>query len=147
MRRVLISQKTFGITKETNLTELKKIYRNLIKEWHPDKFQNDKEQLTLAEQKSKEIIDAYQFLVSISLETHASNIEEYTELTTEAAIENWEYKGITLKFFFQNGSVYEYLGVPKNVYMKMINSGTTGRFARRHIFHSYLYRKAAKEKE
>ena len=147
MRRILLSQKTFGITKETSLTDLKKIYRNLIKEWHPDKLQHDAALLAESEIKSKEIISAYQFLVSISPETHAANIEEYTELTTEAAIENWEYKGITLKFFFQNGSIYEYLGVPKNVYMKMINSGTTGRFARRHIFHSYPYRKAAKEKE
>jgi curved DNA-binding protein CbpA len=147
MRRILISQKTFGITKETSLTELKKIYRNLMKEWHPDTIQNDAEKLLESEIRSKEIIEAYQFLVSINPETHAANIEEYTELTTEAAIENWEYKGITLKFYFQNGSIYEYLGVPKNVYMKMINSGTTGRFARRHIFHSYPYRKAAKEKE
>ncbi len=40
MRRILISQKTFGITKETSLADLKKIYRNLIKEWHPTKNGN-----------------------------------------------------------------------------------------------------------
>ena len=147
MRRILNSQKIFGISKEASLSDLKKIYRNLIKEWHPDTLQNDPEKLAQSELRSKEIIDAYQFLVSIHPETHASNEEEYNLLTTEAAIENWEYKGITLTFFFQNGSVYEYLGVPKNVYMKMINSGTTGRFARRHIFFSYPYRKAAREKE
>ena len=80
MRRKLISQKTFGITKETSLADLKKIYRNLIKEWHPDKVQHDAALLAESEIKSKEIIDAYQFLVSISPETHAANSEEYTEL-------------------------------------------------------------------
>jgi DnaJ-class molecular chaperone len=34
----------------------------LVKEWHPDKFQEGDPQQKEAERKSKEIIDAYSFL-------------------------------------------------------------------------------------
>ncbi len=142
MRRISISHKTFGITKSASLAELKSIYRTLIKEWHPDKLQHDQSRLSIAETKSKEIIDAYHFLVSIAPETHAANSEEYAKITSNSFIEDYEYKGITLKITFQDGCVYEYLGVPKNIYIKMVNSGALARFARRHIFYSYPYRKA-----
>ncbi len=142
MRRISLSQKTFGITQPTNLAELKSIYRSLIKEWHPDKLQNDEDRLALAESKSKEIVDAYHFLVSIAPETHAANSDEYDQITANAFIDDFEYKGITLKIIFQDGSIYEYFGVPKNIYIKMVNSGAIARFARRHIFNSYTFRKA-----
>jgi molecular chaperone HscB len=146
MKRVLDSQKIFGLTKTATLAELKVIYRQLIKEWHPDKLQHDPELLAQAEVKSQEIIDAYHFLISISPETHQANIEEYT-LTTSGLITDFEYKGITLKIIFQDGSAYEYLGVPKSVYIKMVNSSTIGRFARRHIFNSYKFRKSTKKQQ
>jgi hypothetical protein len=38
--------------------------------------------------------------------------------------------------------MYEYLGVPKNTYIKMVNSDSPSRFARRHIYGSFIYRKA-----
>lgn len=146
MRRILLSQKTFGIEKEISLADLKKTYRSLMKEWHPDTLQNNPERLRESELKSIEIIDAYKFLVSINSETHEANKVEYNLLTSSSSIEDWEYKGITLKITFINGVVYEYLGVPKKVYIKMINSGALARFARRHIYNSYTFRKAVKEK-
>jgi hypothetical protein len=100
-----------------------------------------------AERKSKEIIDAYSFLVSISPETHTQNQAEYTETTTASGIDDYQYKGVTLKVTFQNGSVYEYFGVPRNVYNKLNNSPTIDRFARRHIFHSHIYRKVMKSND
>ncbi len=146
MKRILDSKKLFGLTGNVDLSELKTIYRNLMKEWHPDKFQ-DEEQKAQADLKSKEIISAYHFLVSISPETHAINKEEYTVTITTSGIDDFIYKGQTLKVTFQNGSVYEYFGVPKNVYNKLINSSTQARFARRHIFESYTYRKSLKQAE
>ncbi|HNO71213.1 MAG TPA: KTSC domain-containing protein, partial [Bacteroidia bacterium] len=100
-----------------------------------------------ADIKSKEIISAYHFLVSISPETHAINKEEYLATISTSGIDDFIYKGQTLKVTFQNGSVYEYFGVPKNVYNKLINSSTQARFARRHIFESYTYRKSSKQME
>lgn len=142
MKRITEYRKLFGITQETDLAALKTIYRNLMKEWHPDKFQ-DEEKRTEAEIKSKEIITAYHFLVSISPETRKLNIEEYTKTITTAGIDDFNYKGLTLKVTFQDGSVYEYLGVSKNTYNKLVNSPTQARFARRHIFESHTYRKVS----
>lgn len=140
MKRITDYGKLFGTNKETDLAELKLIYRNLIKEWHPDKFADNETLKEQAELKSKEIIEAYHFLVSISPETHASTIKDYTLTTTGSGIEDYLYKGQTLKISFQDGSKYEYFGVPKNTYNKLVNSPNLARFARRHIFGSYIYR-------
>ena len=143
MKRILDYRRLFGITQEADLAQLKTIYRNLMKEWHPDKFQEGDELKSQAEIKSKEIIAAYHFLVSISPETNKLNLEEYTKTINTSGIDDFIYKGQTLKVTFQDRSVYEYFGVPKNVYNKLINSSTQARFARRHIFDSYTYRKVS----
>lgn len=145
MKRIIEARKLFNITKETGLAELKSIYRNLMKEWHPDKFVNDALGQEEAAVKSKEIIEAYHFLLSISPETHLNNKEEYQNTINNSGIDDFEYKGQTLKVIFQNGSVYEYFGVQKNTYNKLINSSAITRFARRHIFESHTYRKAIKQ--
>lgn len=116
-----------------------------MKEWHPDRFIDDAQRQSEAEAKSKNIIEAYHFLVSISPETLAFNLEEYNLTTTTSNIDDFEYKGQTLRISFQDGSVYEYFGIPKNIYNKFINSATQIRFARRHIFHSYTYRNVSKQ--
>lgn len=144
MKRITEYRKLFGITKDTNLAELKSIYRNLMKEWHPDKFQATDSSKSEAEVKSKEIIEAYHFLVSLSPETHLQHKEEYVSTIANSGIDDFIYKGQMLKVTFNDGSVYEYFGVPKGVYNKLINSTTQVRFARRHIFESYSFRKATK---
>jgi curved DNA-binding protein CbpA len=144
MIRIINHRKLFNVTATADLAALKNIYRNLMKEWHPDKFQQDDERLAEAELKSKKIIEAYHFLVSISPETHTLNAEAYTLTTTTSGVDDFTYKGQTLKITFQDGSIYEYFGVPKNIYNKLINSSTQARFARRHIFHSYTYRNVTK---
>ncbi len=143
MKRITEYRKLFNISKETELAELKLIYRGLMKEWHPDKFVDETLKAD-AELKSKTIIEAYHFLVSISPETHASTIEEYKLTTSTAAIDDYLYKGQTLKITFTDGSKYEYFGVNVNTYNKLINSGNIARFARRHIFDSYVYRNVFK---
>lgn len=140
MKRIIESKKIFNVTPSTNLAELKTTYRSLMKEWHPDKFRDDDAQLEMAEAKSKTIIEAYHFLVSISKETHLTDADEYNATTTTSGIDDYEYKNLILKITFQNGSRYEYFGVPKSVYNKMSNASTLARFARRHIFHSFVYR-------
>jgi curved DNA-binding protein CbpA len=145
MNRIVNYKKLFGITSpEVDLGDLKISYRNLMKEWHPDKFVENDELKNEAEIKSKRIIEAYHFLVSISPETHALNEEQYTLTTTTSGIDDFIYKGENLKINFQDGSVYEYFGVPKSVYTKFVNSPTLSRFARRHIFYSYHYRNVSK---
>lgn len=144
MRRIVEYRKLLNISNEATLADLKIIYRNLMKEWHPDKFTDNEEARDEAEVKSKEIIEAYHFLVSVSPETHEANKEEYTRITSTAAVDDIQYKGTTLKVIFQDGSVYEYFSVPKATYNKLMNSGGTARFARRHIFYEFSYRPVSK---
>ncbi len=145
MKRIATYRKLFGATKDTNLAELKTAYRNLVKEWHPDKFNNDEKLKAEAEIKSTEIIEGYHFLVSIAPETHITNKEEYEKLTTTSFIDSFEYKKETLKLYFHDKSEYEYFGVSENIYTKLRNSATLTRFARRHIFHDYTYRKISNQ--
>jgi DnaJ-class molecular chaperone len=143
MKRIAAYKKIFNVTSDIRLSELKITYRNLMKEWHPDKFRESDEKLAEAEIQSKRFIEAYHFLVSIAPETHEANKEEYELITTTVPIEDYDYKGETLKIIFQNGAVYEYFGVPKSIFNKMGSAVTLPRFARRHIFHSYKYYRKA----
>jgi curved DNA-binding protein CbpA len=144
MKRINEYKKLFSIEKEINLKELKNTYRNLVKQWHPDKFQDGDEQKEEAELKSRQIIDGYHFLVSIAPETKAANMEEYNKLINESGILDFQHKGLLLEITFLDGTTYEYFGVPKTIYVKLINSPKAYRFARRTIFNSYLYRKSKK---
>lgn len=145
MKRVNAYKKLFNVDQNIDLKQLKTTYRNLVKEWHPDKFQNDQEKLVEAEAKSREIIDAYHFLVSIAPETIAANLEEYQITTTESGIADFKHKGLLLEISFLDGTTYEYFGVPRNVFQKFVNSDKQYRFAKRSIFNSYLYRKSKKD--
>lgn len=143
MKRINEYKKLFNVEQDTDLKTLKTTYRSLVKEWHPDKFQEGDTMGTEAELKSRQIIDAYHFLVSIAPETIAANLEEYN-ITSESGIADFKHKGLLLEISFIDGTTYEYFGVPKNVFSKLINSDKQLRFAKRNIFNSYLYRKSKK---
>jgi hypothetical protein len=144
MKRIATYRKLFQVEGELDLNQLKSNYRKLVKEWHPDKFQEYNPMKAEAEKKSMEIIDAYHFLVSIAPETLDKNKEEYLNTIQSIMIEDYQYKGTTLKVTFINGEVYEYFGVTPNVYKKLSQSATPERFARRHVFTSHTYRMASK---
>ena len=144
MKKIIEYRKLFGVTKTAGLKELKTIYRDFMKEHHPDKFQESEEQKLLAEEKSKAIIEAYHFLVSIAPETTEQRLPEYTATITTSNIADFEYQSTILKIVFQDGSIYEYYNVPRSVYIKLINSDSQGRFARRHIYNEFTYRNVNK---
>lgn len=147
MKRVNEYKKLFSIEKEIDLKKLKTTYRNLVKEWHPDKFLEGDAMKEEAEEKSRQIIDGYHFLVSIAPETKAANQEAYNRTISESGIADFQHKGLLLEISFLDGTTYEYFGVPKSIYVKLINSDRQFRFAKRSIFNSYLYRKSKKDLE
>lgn len=144
MKKIIESRKLLGVDKDVELKELKTIYRNFMKDWHPDKFQENADSMHEAEAKSKAFIEAYHLLVSIAPETHALQQEQYTEVITSSKLIDFLYKAQTLQINFADGSCYEYFGLPKSIYNKFINSDNPDRFARRHIYHSFVYRKVTK---
>ncbi|MGY8920155.1 MAG: KTSC domain-containing protein [Flavobacteriales bacterium] len=140
MKRINEYKKLFGVESEIELKALKKSYRNLVKEWHPDKFQDGDALQEEAEIKSRKIIDGYHFLVSIAPETKALNLENYTETITNSSIADYIHKGMLLEITYTDGSAYEYFGVTKQVYVKMNNSPKLSRFAKRSIYTKFPYR-------
>ena len=145
MKRINQYKKLFNVQADTDLKQLKTTYRGLVKEWHPDKFPQGGDKATEAEIKSTEIIDAYHFLVSIAPETKAANLEEYRITATESGIADFKHKGLLLEVSFLDGTTYEYFGVSKNIYSKLVNSDKPYRFAKRNIFNTFLYRKSKKD--
>jgi len=145
MKKIIGYRKLLGVSEKAELQELKTVYRNLMKNWHPDKFHDNHDLKTEAEAKSKHIIEAYHFLVSIAPETRLQTLAEYTLTTTSSGIVDFEYKAETLQIKFLDGSSYEYFGVPKAIYVKLVNAPAPGRFARRHIYNSFPYRSVGKE--
>lgn len=143
MKRIAEYKKLFNVNQETDLKQLKTTYRNLVKEWHPDKFQVGDAGKEEAEKMSQQIIDAYHFLVSIDSETIAAGMEEYM-VTIETGIVDFKHKGLLLELTFGDGSTYEYFGVSKNLFIKFVNSDKQLRFAKRNFFENLVYRKSKK---
>ncbi len=91
---------------------------------------------------SQQIIDGYHFLVSIAPETKAATLGDYTATINDSGIADFQHKGLLLEVTFNDGSTYEYFGVNRGLFQKLINSDKQVRFAKRNIFNSFLYRKS-----
>ena len=144
MKRIKVYKEVFEVKGSLVLKELKTKYRNLVKVWHPDKFQ-DESKKEEAGVKSAEIIDAYHFLVSIAPETKDANLEEYKSTIINSKISDFKHEKSVFEVTFTDGTIYEYFGVSEKLFGKFVNSDKQFRFAKRQIFHSFLYRKAKKE--
>jgi len=142
-KKIAEYRKLLDVTKTATLKELKTIYRKSMKEDHPDTVADPVERLA-AEERSKQIIEAYHFLVSIAPETLEKDKEEYLKTTTTSSILEFYMDNGVLYISFLDGNQFEYFGVPKNTYYKMINADSPNRFAKRHIYNEFLYRSASK---
>ena len=56
MRKVIEYRKLLGVDKAVSLSELKSVYRNFMKEYHPDKVLDNEELKAEVEENSKKII-------------------------------------------------------------------------------------------
>jgi KTSC domain/DnaJ domain len=144
MKRIERHRAILGVDDKATLSDLKKVYRKIMMEWHPDKFQDNEESKKMAEEKSTKLIASYHFLVSVHPETHLATLTEYKTTILESSIHDFEFKSEILRVVFSDGNEYEYYGVPKAIYVKLVNSDTPDRFARRHIYENYLYRSTSK---
>ncbi len=145
MKRIKEYKKLFNVDKNTDLKVLKKTYRNLVKEWHPDKFQDDDEKKLIADEMGRKVIDGYHFLVSINPETINANLEEYKKTIATNQIADFSHKGQVLELVFTNGSTYEYFGVSKPLFQKFVNTDKQLRFAKRNFFNGLTYRKSKRD--
>ena len=144
MKKIVDYRKLLNVSEAAELSELKTVYRSMMKTWHPDRFIDNADGKLEAEEKSKTIIEAYHFLVSIAPETRNQSFADYTITITTSNIADFDYRSQVLTVNFLDGNSYEYFDVPKAVYVKFINADSPGRFARRHIFNEYVYRSVSK---
>ncbi len=142
MKKIVDYRKLLGVLEDTGLQELKSVYRALMKTWHPDRYPD--ETRAAAEERSKSIIEAYHFLVSIAPETREQTLADYQATTGTCAIEDFEYRSQVLTIRFTDQNEYEYFDVPRAVYIKFLNADSPGRFARRHIYHNFVYRSTSR---
>jgi hypothetical protein len=142
-KKIAEYRKLLEVTKTATLKELKTVYRNSMKEDHPDTIADPIER-TAAEERSKAIIEAYHFLVSIAPETQEKVKDEYIKTTTTSGILEFYMEDGVLNIHFLDGNKFEYFGVPKVTYIKMVNAESPARFARRHVYNEFLYRSASK---
>ncbi|GHE49237.1 KTSC domain-containing protein [Sphingobacterium griseoflavum] len=147
MKKIADYRKLLDLDSKADLSALKSRYRQIMKECHPDKFVNDEEGLRNAEEKSKEMIEAYHFLVSICPETLDNQRPIYQNTIEKSNINDFDWKGHILTISFLDGSKYEYFNVPRNEYIKLVNADSPARFAKRHIYPKYLYRNILKTAE
>lgn len=144
MKKINQYRKLFGAKPASTLADLKSTYRSLVKEHHPDRHAPDSPEHAVAEEKSKAVIEAYHFLVSIAPETKEAGLSAYTETVNNAAVTKITFEKEVLEITFADGSSYEYFKVPEDLYLKLVYAPVPTRFARRHIVHSFLYRQATK---
>ena len=142
MKKIGEYRKLLEVDNTATLKDLKTIYRNVMKDTHPDKFVNNEAGKLEAEEKSKSVIEAYHFLVSINPETQEKYKEEYTDTVSNSIITDFYLEKSILKVQHLNGKMFEYIGVPRNTYIKMVNADSPSRFARRHIYGKFIYRKS-----
>lgn len=143
MKRINEYKKLFKVEGAIDLKKLKTTYRGLVKEWHPDKFQ-DQEKKKEADEVSVRIIDGYHFLVSIAPFTKEANLEEYVATTIQSQVTDFHHKSMLLEVTFADGNTYEYFGVNHKLFNKFVNSKSLNNFGKRNISNSFLYRKSKK---
>ncbi|NND88311.1 MAG: KTSC domain-containing protein [Flavobacteriaceae bacterium] len=142
MKRIHEYKKMFDLEGSIELGTVKKKYRQMMKEWHPDKFHSDDLKQAEAEVQSQKIIEAYHFLVSMAPETLEKNLAAYNETITTFAIADYHHKGLLLEITFTDGTTYEYFGVNKSIFSKMMKANNLNRFAKRSIYPKYAYRQS-----
>ena len=59
MKRIERHRAILGVDDKATLSDLKKVYRKIMMEWHPDKFQDNDEAKKDAEVKSTKLIASY----------------------------------------------------------------------------------------
>jgi DnaJ-class molecular chaperone len=62
MKRIDRHRAILGVDDKATLGDLKKVYRKIMMEWHPDKFQDSEASKMMAEEKSTKLIASLSFL-------------------------------------------------------------------------------------
>lgn len=66
-------------------------------------------------------------------------MERYSVASSNIASIGYDIPSQTLEVEFQNRSIYQYYGVPENMYEQLMQAGSKGRFLNTYIKNAYGY--------
>ena len=131
----------FGLTLYSTKKDIQKAYHKLIKEWHPDKFSNDKQKCIEATEKSKIINDAYYNLKAfIPVET-LGYVERIRVKSSNIHSIYYDKRNMILQIQYHRGGIYEYYGVPEYVFNEFLLAESKGKYAIKNICYKFKYKR------
>ena len=148
-----------GVNRKSSKDDIKKAFRDKIKQWHPDKFPEDSTNYIEALEKSKLINEAYYILKNYeppnvrSSDAYYPHYSKSNRQKGEPDIVRIRVKSSNvhsigydnekeiLQVEFLNGSVYEYYEVPEIIFNEFMAATSKGKYGNRYIFYSYHYQK------
>ncbi|MCE2686924.1 MAG: J domain-containing protein [Cryomorphaceae bacterium] len=92
MKRINAYKKLFQIDNQIELAALKQTYRALVKQWHPDKFQDGDPLKEQAEEMGRQVVDGYHFLVSIAPYKKLINADKQVRFAKRFVYESFLYR-------------------------------------------------------
>ena len=93
-----------GVKPGVSIRELKAAHRDLAKVWHPDRFQHDPRLQEKAQEKLKEINEAYDLLSSgkiprpVDVKVSQTAYAQHAQATTVRPAGNWKWAAVLLVF-------------------------------------------------
>lgn len=66
-------------------------------------------------------------------------MERYSVASSNIASIGYDAPSQTLEVEFQSGTIYQYYGVPENMYDQLMQAGSKGRFLNTYIKNAYGY--------
>jgi len=162
--------KVLGLNSLTGQDDLKKAYKIMIKQWHPDRFQNRPDIELLAIKKTQLLNKAYRFLLD-ELEKHQkANTSKGSQQNWKNNRHNYSWQTYTDGFpdpeaveFFLNSShivstgynktkkilfikflgdeIFLYFDVPIFIFDHLLKAQSPGKYAMRFIYNRFRHRK------
>jgi hypothetical protein len=150
-----------GVTRHSTPEEIKKAYLHQIKKWHPDKFQQQPDELSEALERSKQINLAFRRLknyVPPAMTTNISKREKFKDSKSTSkrtggkpvfhrvkvnSSKVWSigYDGFTkiLEVELYEGGIYHYFEVPETVYTQLMFANSVDEYLKMNIASKYRY--------
>lgn len=136
-----------GLDTVADTAELKSVYRNAVKRWHPDRYMFDREMQQSAIEKIKRINTAYQY-VSERLGARlpkpepvypSDSLLEVFLKSSQIISTAYDYSAYSLYIKFKSSNVNRFCDVPPRIYDELISSESPALYARKHIYRTYKY--------
>lgn len=137
-----------GVTRLSTNKEIKKAYREKIKQCHPDKFANNINKVIEVTAKAQELNEAYSFLKNYNLPNEkypnskdsVKNISRIRVKSSNVFAIGYDINSKTLQVEFKKGhTIYEYYDVPSYIYEAFMRAESKGGFMSN--LGKYKYRK------